>query len=79
MASLSGFLSFKVKVDLHFRYRMSSNSQSNSELPPSTTTDQPINRPISIATNQFQSDHQQRSTEVEEIDVAQADQSDRSL
>lgn len=56
---------------------MSTNNQTNSEL--SSSTDQQIDRTNSITTDQFQSNHhQQTSTNVEEIDVAQADQSDRS-
>lgn len=54
----------------HFRYRMSTNNQSTS------STDQEINRNHSITTDQSQN-HSATSPDVEEIDAAQADQSDR--
>ena len=56
---------------------MSTNNQSNFETSP--TTDQQISPSNSLTTNQLSSEHARTSAEVEEIDVAQADQSDRQI
>lgn len=74
IASRKKFFS-KVKIDFDFRYTMSTNNQRNFEN--SSSTDPQINTTDSITTNQLQSDRERTSAEIEEIDVAQADQSDR--
>lgn len=54
---------------------MSNNNQSTSET--SSSTDEQIDRNHPITTDQLQRNPQATSPDVEEIDVAQADQSDR--